>query len=103
MQIDNTMALNSYNALGTEAITKKQNLSQAHQNELLKEQTDAFEAFMIKAVLDIALKEDEQNSLFPKAAGSDIYKSMYNDAMSRALSGELGFSRLLYDFLKRDS
>ncbi|MBN7288454.1 MULTISPECIES: rod-binding protein [Campylobacter] len=103
MQIDNQMALNSYNALGTDVITKKQNFNKTQQDKLLKEQTDAFEAFMIKAVLDIALKDDDKNSLFPKAAGEDIYRSMYNDTMSRALSGGLGFSQLLYDFLKRDS
>ena len=96
MQIDNTLALNSYNDISANKIKTKQ-------DALLKEQTDAFEAYMVKAVLDIALKEDDKNSLYPKAAGSDIYRSMYNDAMSKALSGNLGFSELLYDFLKRDS
>ncbi|MBR8464085.1 rod-binding protein [Campylobacter sp. faydin G-24] len=100
MQIDNTVALNAYNAISTDEI---KNLKQKQDNERLREQTDAFESFMIKAVLDVALKDDEQNQLFPKAAGSDIYKSMYNDTMSRALSGGLGFSQLLYDFLKREA
>ncbi|MBE3605484.1 rod-binding protein [Campylobacter sp. RM13119] len=99
MQIDNTLALNSYNNINVD----QKNLDRKN-DELLKEQTDAFEAFMIKAVLDIALKEQEdEKSLFPKEAGSDIYKSMYNDTMSRALSGGLGFSELLFNFLKRDS
>ena len=65
---------------------------------LLKEQTDAFEAFLVKSVLDIALKDE--NPLFPKDAGDKIYSSMYNDTMSRALSGNLGFSELLFNFLK---
>ena len=99
MQIDNTLALNSYNDISANKIKN----ANAKQDALLKEQTDAFEAFMVKAVLDIALKEDDKNSLYPKAAGNDIYRSMYNDAMSKALSGNLGFSELLYDFLKRDS
>ncbi|WP_103624291.1 rod-binding protein [Campylobacter concisus] len=99
MQIDNTLALNSYNEISANKIKN----ANAKQDALLKEQTDAFEAYMVKAVLDIALKEDEHNSLYPKATGSDIYRSMYNDAMSKALSGNLGFSELLYDFLKRDS
>ena len=99
MQIDNTLALNSYNDISANKIKN----ANAKQDTLLKEQTDAFEAFMVKAVLDIALKEDDKNSLYPKAAGNDIYRSMYNDAMSKALSGNLGFSELLYDFLKRDS
>ncbi|MBT0879360.1 rod-binding protein [Campylobacter sp. RM12640] len=66
--------------------------------KLLKEQTDAFEAFMIKSVLDISLKLE--NPLFGKDAGDDIYGSMYNDAMSKALSGGLGFSEMLFNFLK---
>ena len=98
MQIDNTLVLNSYNDISANKIKN----ANAKQDALLKEQTDAFEAFMVKAVLDIAL-EDDKNSLYPKAAGSDIYRSMYNDAVSKALSGNLGFSELLYDFLKRDS
>ncbi|MGG7048053.1 MULTISPECIES: rod-binding protein [unclassified Campylobacter] len=98
MKIDNTMALNSYSNLHTNKLTQP---SQESQDKLLREQTDAFEAFMVKQILDIALKEDEKNSLFPKTAGSDIYKSMYNDTMSGALSGNLGFSDILYDFLKQ--
>ncbi len=64
----------------------------------LKEQTDKFEAFFIKKLLDISLKND--NQLFEKDAGSKIYNSMYNDAMSNALTGKFGFSELLFDFLK---
>lgn len=41
-----------------------------------------------------------QNSLFGKDASDEIYSSMYNDTMSKALSGGMGFSKLLYDFLK---
>ncbi len=64
----------------------------------LKEQTDAFEAFLLKKVLDISMKE--KNPLFGKETGSEIYSSMYHDAISRALSGGFGFSKLLFDFLK---
>ncbi|MFC2572458.1 MAG: rod-binding protein [Campylobacter sp.] len=63
-----------------------------------KEQTDAFEAFLVKSVLDIALKDE--NPLFGKDAGDEIYHSMYNDTMSKALSGNLGFSELLFNYLK---
>lgn len=66
--------------------------------KLLKEQTDAFEAFMIKSVLDISVKIE--NPLFGKDAADDIYSSMYNDALSKALSGGLGFSEILFNFLK---
>lgn len=68
------------------------------EDEALKEQTDAFEAFLVKSVLDISLKN--QNSLFGKDASDEIYSSMYNDTMSKALSGGLGFSKMLFDFLK---
>jgi len=81
-QIDNDVKINTDNA-------KK-----------LRESTDAFEAFLVKKVLDISLKKE--NSLFGKDAGDKIYNSMYNDTMSRALSGGFGFSDLLFNFLKDD-
>ncbi len=64
----------------------------------LKEQTDKFEAFFVKQVLDIALKNE--NTLFPKDPGDKIYQSMYNDTMSESFSGSFGFSELLFNFLK---
>lgn len=67
----------------------------------LKEQTDAFEAFLVKTVLDVSLKN--KASLFEKDASDDIYSSMYNDTMSKALSGGIGFSQLLFDFLRQKS
>ncbi|TQR34563.1 hypothetical protein DMB92_00940 [Campylobacter sp. MIT 99-7217] len=67
-------------------------------DKALKEQTDAFESFLIKTVLDISMKN--KASIFEKDASDDIYSSMYNDTMSKALSGGIGFSQLLFDFLK---
>lgn len=112
MKIDNF--LNSYNLnsafLPSLPKSKALNLSvesrtnineivtKSKEDEALKEQTDAFEAFFLKQVLDISLKKE--NSLFGKDASDEIYSSMYNDTMSKALSGGLGFSKLLYDFLK---
>ncbi len=90
MKIDNYAALNSLNSVPK--IMKNDN------DAKLKEQTDKFEAFFIKKVLDISIKSD--HSLFPKGAGDEIYRSMYNDAMSDKLSGRFGFSELLFDFLK---
>lgn len=63
----------------------------------LREQTDAFESFFVKMVLDISIKSE--NSLFGKDAATEIYHSMYTDTMSRALSGGFGFSDMIYDFL----
>lgn len=111
MRVDNF--LNTYN-MGTNALLERAarnpNAQKAGENfgaafgvknaedEALKEQTDAFEAFLVKSVLDLSLKN--QNSLFGKDASDEIYSSMYNDTMSKALSGGLGFSKMLFDFLK---
>lgn len=95
MQMDNSVALlnaNYNNPIKTNANSQN--------DALLKEQTDKFEAFFLKQVLDIALNNDEENSLYEKDAGDKIYKSMYNDTMSNALSGNLGLSEMLFNFLK---
>ncbi len=91
--VDNSLALMQTTYSNTQTIDVK-NSTDAR----LKEQTDKFEAFFIKKVLDISLKND--NKLFEKDAGDKIYNSMYNDAMSNSLTGKFGFSELLYDFLK---
>ncbi|MDY0238410.1 MAG: rod-binding protein [Campylobacterales bacterium] len=71
------------------------------EDRLLKEQTDNFEAFFVKQVLDIALKD--KSTLFPKDPGDKIYQSMYNDTMSQEFSGSFGFSELLFNFLKENA
>ncbi len=91
--VDNSLALMQTTYSNTQTIDVKNST-----DERLKEQTDKFEAFFIKKVLDISLKND--NKLFEKDAGDKIYNSMYNDAMSNSLTGKFGFSELLYDFLK---
>lgn len=97
--MDTATIMQSYASANLNTLSKldKQKLDDAK----LKEQTDAFESLMIKEVLNIALKDNEKKSLFPKTAGSDIYKSMQIDAYSRSLSGGFGFSQMLYDFLKQ--
>ncbi len=93
MKIDNFVALSNLN---------KPKIDLKNEDDVkLKEQTDKFEAFFIKQILDISLKNE--NSLFPKDAGDKIYKSMYNEAMSDNLSGSFGYSELLFNFLKRES
>ncbi|HIP47271.1 MAG TPA: rod-binding protein [Campylobacterales bacterium] len=67
----------------------------------LREQTDAFEAFLLKQVLDISLKNE--NKLFGKDPGDKIYQSMYNDTMSKSLSGGMGFSEILFNYLKENA
>ena len=92
--IDNSMAL-----MHTTYSPKKINVENST-DARLKEQTDKFEAFFIKKVLDISLKND--NKLFEKDAGDKIYNSMYNDAMSDSLTGKFGFSEMLFNFLKEE-
>ncbi len=90
------------NALSVYGTSKAASVKQLDKNDAaLKEKTDAFEAVLIKQMLDIAL--EEKYSLFPDDAGKDIYKSMYTDTMSNSLSGGFGFSELLYNYLKERS
>ncbi|WP_104748804.1 hypothetical protein [Helicobacter cetorum] len=67
-------------------------------DKLLKEQTNSFEALLLKFMLDTSMKMD--SPLYPKAPGADIYTSMYKDALSQELSGNFGYSEMLFNFLK---
>jgi len=66
--------------------------------EKLKKVCDDFES----EILNFFLKEamDSKQSLFPKSPGEDIYKSMYQEALSKELSGNFGYSELLFNYLK---
>jgi Rod binding domain-containing protein len=63
----------------------------------LKEQTDAFEAIILKMLLDQSIQA--KDPLLPKDPGRDIYRSMMNDARSKQLSGAFGYSELLFNYL----
>lgn len=90
--VDNTIAKSYIGSL------KIPSNMQSENDKKLKEQTDKFEAFFIKKILDVSTKSE--NSLFGKSAGDDIYHSMYNDAISNSMGGKFGLSQLLFDFLK---
>lgn len=77
---------------------KIQNLSA--EDAQLREQTDAFEALLLKTLLDTSMKMD--NGLFPKAPGHDIYMSMYREHMSEALAGSFGYSDALFNWVKEE-
>lgn len=66
--------------------------------EKLKKVCDEFESEILNFYLKEAL--DSKNTLFPKSPGEDIYKSMYEETLSKNLSGSFGYSELLYNFLK---
>ncbi len=91
--------------INTYEIAKKQipQLSANGKKDKLKEQTDNFEAIILKLLLDKSIKSD--NSMLPKDPGRDIYQSMLNEERSKNLSGHFGYSELLYNFLteKRNS
>ncbi|MCH5322869.1 MAG: rod-binding protein [Helicobacter sp.] len=81
-----------------EALKQPPKIQKTDDETRLKEQTDAFEALILKYMLDTALKTDD--GLLPKAPGHDIYESMYRDTLSESLSGSFGFSELLYNYLQ---
>jgi predicted Zn-dependent protease len=94
MNVDTTVAMMHANNPQLNA-----NQAFSEDDKKLKEQTDAFEAVFLKQYLDMALKEN--NSLYPKTPGSDIYKSMQIDIYSKQSAGQFGFSEILFDYLKR--
>jgi len=65
----------------------------------LKKVCDEFESEILNFYLKEAL--NSKNSLFPKSPGENIYKSMYEETLSKNLSGNFGYSELLYNFLKQ--
>jgi len=65
----------------------------------LKQLCNDFESEILNFYLKEAL--NSKNSLFPKSPGEDIYKSMYQETLSKNLSGNFGYSELLYNFLKQ--
>lgn len=67
----------------------------------LRAQTDAFEAVIIKMLMDNAAKGDKDLFSSQKDPGEKIYKSMYRDELSKASAGSFGFSQMLYEFLTR--
>jgi len=71
------------------------------EDEALREQTDAFEAVIIKMLMDNAAKNEKDMFSSQKDPGDKIYKSMYRDELSKASAGGFGFSQMLYDYLSR--
>lgn len=91
MTIDNTQALNAMQSQ-PKIDEKSSDLKK------LREQTDKFEALILKFMLDKSLKME--NSITPEEPGSKIYKSMYRDQLSQQLAGSFGYSDLLFNYLK---
>ena len=93
--------LNAFNATSA-LVTQNSSIPQINEkvdDAALRKQTDAFEAVIIKMMMDNAMKDE--NDLFSSQndPGDKIYKSMYRDELSRASAGSFGFSQMLYDYL----
>jgi len=70
-------------------------------DKALKKQTDAFEAVIVKMLMDNAMKDEKSIFSSENDPGDKIYKSMYRDELSKASAGSFGFSQMLYDYLSR--
>lgn len=66
------------------------------EDEALRKVSDDFEAFFMKQMLDVSLKD---STIAGEGSGSDIIKGMYTDAVSRQANGTVGISDMLYNFL----
>ncbi len=64
----------------------------------LKKVCNAFESEILQFYIKDAF--NSKNTLFPKTAGENIYKSMYQETLSKKLSGNFGYSEILFNFLK---
>jgi Rod binding domain-containing protein len=62
----------------------------------LRDVCNSFESFFMNQILSVSLKSSK---LAGEGTGSDIFKSMYTDAISQKSSGSLGISDMLYKFL----
>ncbi len=79
-------------------IHHKIDLSKTQNLKKLKQACDAFESEILNFYLKEAL--NTKNKLFPESPGEKIYKSMYQEELSNTLSGNFGYSKLLFDYLK---
>ena len=81
----------------TSNINQTNNLNPA-KLEKLKKVCKEFESEILNFYLKEALNSNSK--LFPKSPGEEIYKSMYQEELSKELSGNFGYSELLYNYLK---
>ena len=76
----------------------KINLNDTKNLKKLKQACDDFESEILNFYLKRALKN--KDALFPQTPGEKIYKAMYEEELSKSLSGNFGYSQLLFDYLK---
>jgi len=86
------------NSIVTLGLYNKVDISKTENLKKLKQSCDDFESEILNVFLKEGLKQD--NTLFPKSAGEDIYHSMHTQQLSKELAGGFGYSKLLFDYLK---
>ena len=85
------------NTIKKDSVSNYKNIDSSKlEDDSLRKVSDDFEAFFMKQLLDISLKD---STLAGEGSGSDIIKGMYTDTISRQSAGTLGISDLLYNFL----
>lgn len=72
---------------------ESKNLSE---DKALRDVCNDFEAFFMNQILETSLKT---SNIAGEGTGSEIFKSMYTDSLSKASAGTLGISDMLYKFL----
>jgi len=78
---------------------KVPDIKQTRDAKALRQQTDQFEAIIVKMMLDNAMKDEKNIFSSTNDPGDRIYKSMYRDELSKASAGSFGFSQMLFDYL----
>lgn len=69
-------------------------------DEKLKQVCNDFESFFINQIMNVSLKDTK---IAGEAAGSDIVKSMYIQAVSDNSAGSMGISTMLYEYLSQNN
>ena len=87
-------------ALLTNDVSSTPKIVATKDDKKLRDQTDAFEAVIVKLMMDDAMKDEKNIFSSENDPGDQIYKSMYRDELSKASAGSFGFSQMLYDYLK---
>ncbi|MEO1924044.1 MAG: rod-binding protein [Nautiliaceae bacterium] len=85
----NTITISQYNRI---------NLENPEKLKKLKQVCNDFESEVLNFFLKEAL--NPKSSIFPQSPGEKIYRSMYQEALSKELSGNFGYSELLFNYLK---
>ena len=88
-------------ALLSKEINATPRIEATEDDKKLREQTDAFEAVIIKMMMDNAMADEKNLFSSQNDPGDKIYKSMYRDELSKASAGSFGFSQMLYDYLSQ--